>query len=123
MKLSDLAKRMILTISAIALICILGSAIYYRSLVFLPFMFGVLLGSATSILKVFLLERAVDAALSMEEKRAGSYVSLQHILRLLLSGIVLFLGAVVPQISLWGTAAGILAFQLAVYNVKFTSKN
>lgn len=123
MKLSDLAKRMILTISAIALICILSSVIYYRTLAFLPFMFGVLLGSATSILKVFLLERAVDAALSMEEKRAGSYVSLQHILRLLLSGIVLFLGAVVPQISLWGTAAGILAFQLAVYNVKFTSKN
>lgn len=123
MKLSDLAKRMIFTIVVIALICILGSAIYYRSLNFLPFMIGVILGSVVSIIKVFLLERAVDAALSMEQKRAGSYVGIQHMLRLLLSGVVLVLGAVVPQISLWGVVAGIFAFQLAIYNVKFTSKS
>lgn len=122
MKLSRLAKRMIITILSIALICILGSAIYYRSREFLPFMFGVFLGSIVSIFKVFLLERAVDIALSMEEKRAGNYVNLQHLLRLLISGAVLVLGALVSQISLWGVAAGILAFQLAVYNVKFISK-
>lgn len=123
MKLSGLAKSMIFTILAIAFVCILGSAIYYRSLDFLPFMFGVFLGSAVSIFKVFLLERAVDTALTMEQKRAGNYVNFQHILRLLISGVALFLGAVAPQISLWGVAAGILAFQLAIYNVKFTSKS
>jgi len=123
MKLSYLAKRMIFTILIIALVCILGSAIYYRSLDFIPFLLGVILGSVVSIAKVFLLERAVDKALSMEQKRAGNYVSIQHLLRLMLSGVVLFLGAIVPQISLWGVAAGIFAFQLAVYNVKFTSKS
>ncbi len=123
MKLSDLAKRMVFTIGIIAFICILGSIIYYRSLNFLPFMFGVFLGSTLSIIKVFLLERAVNAALIMEQKRAGNYVSLQHLLRLLLSGVVLVLGALVPQINLWGVAAGILAFQLAIYNLKFTSKS
>jgi hypothetical protein len=123
MKLTDLAKRMVFSIGIIAFICILGSIIYYRSLGFLPFMFGVFLGSALSIIKVFLLERAVDAALIMEQKRAGNYVSLQHLLRLLLSGVVLVLGALVPQISLWGVAAGILAFQLAIYNLKFTLKS
>lgn len=123
MKLSDLAKRMIFTIITIAFLCILGSVIYYRSLGFLPFMFGIFLGSALSISKVFLLERAVDTALTMEQKRAGNYVSLQHLLRLLLSGAALILGALVPQISLWGVAAGILAFQLAIYNLKFTAKS
>ena len=123
MKLSDLAKRMIFTILIIALIFILGSVIYHRSLDFLPFALGVLIGSAVSIVKVFLLERAIDKVLTMEEKHAGNYVSLQHILRLFLSGIVLILGAIVPQISLWGVASGILAFQLAIYNVKFTSKS
>lgn len=113
---------MIFTILIIGLICILGSVIYYRSLAFLPFVFGVLLGSAVSIFKVFLLERTVDKALTMEGKHAGNYVSIQHILRLLLSGVVLFLGAVVPQISLWGVAAGIFSFQLAIYNVKFAVK-
>lgn len=123
MKLSKLAKRMIFTIIVISLLCVLVSVVYYRSLDFLPFLLGVFLGSAVSISKVFLLEHAVDKALTMEEKHAGSYVSIQHILRLLLSGVVLFLGAVVPQISLWGVVAGILSFQLAIYNVKFTSNN
>jgi len=118
MKLSALAKRMVMTILVIALVCILGSVLYHRSLAFLPFRFGVLLGSAVSIVKVLLLERAVDRALTMEAKQVGSYVGIQHLLRLLLSGGVLVLGALVPQISLWGVVAGILAFQLATYNLK-----
>lgn len=123
MNLSDLARRMIFTILAIALISVIASAIYYRSAGFIPFLIGVFLGSAISIFKVFLVERAVDQALTMEKKKAGNYVSLQHLLRLFISGIALFLGAVVPQISLWGVAVGILAYQLAVYNVKFSAKN
>lgn len=122
MKLSALTKRMLLTILIIALLCVLGSAVYYRSMAFLPFMFGVFFGSAFSIAKVFLLERTVDKALAMEEKEAGKYLSLQHLIRLLLSGVVLFLGVIIPQISLWGVVCGILALQLATYNLKFTSK-
>lgn len=123
MKVSELARKMVMTILIISAICVIASVIYYRSLKFFPFLFGVILGSAVSIAKVFILERAVDKALTMEQKNAGNYVSIQHLLRLLISGIVLFLGAVVPQISLWGVAAGILSFQAAVYSVKFTSKS
>ncbi|NLZ96010.1 MAG: hypothetical protein GX921_09340 [Bacteroidales bacterium] len=123
MKLSDLAKRMIITILIIVSVCVLVSVIYYRSLDFLPFLFGAILGTAVSIVKVFLLERAVDKALDMEQKQAGNYVSIQHLLRLLLSGVVLALGAIVPHISLWGVVAGIFAFQIAIYNVKFTVKS
>jgi hypothetical protein len=113
---------MIFTILIIALICILGSAVYHRSLDFLPFVFGTLIGSAVSIAKVFLLERAIDKALTMEKKHAGNYVGIQHFLRLLLSGVVLVLGAIVPQISLWGVVSGMLAFQLAIYSLKFTQR-
>lgn len=118
MKLTYIAKKMIYTILIIAIIGIAGSALYYRTLEFLPFLWGVILGSAASIVKVILLDRAVDKALSMEKKRAGNFVGLQHLLRLVLSGAVLVLGAVVPQINLWGVVVGILAFQLAVYNVR-----
>lgn len=121
MKLSKLAKRMIITIVVISLACVLISIVYYRSLGFIPFFLGALLGSAVSILKVFLLERAVDKALKMDKSRAGTYVALQHLLRLLLSGIVLVLGALIPNVSIWGVVAGILAFQLATYGVKFNS--
>lgn len=122
MKVSYLAKRMTYTILLITFISVVVSVIFYRSWDFLPFMIGAILGAAVSIFKVFLLERAVDNALSMEKKRAGTYVSLQHLLRLGLSGGALLLGALVPQISLWGVAAGILAFQLAVYNVRSAPK-
>lgn len=120
MKLSDLAKGMIFTILIIALVCILVSIIYYRSLDFLPFMLGVFLGTALSILKVLLLERAVDNTLKMKQNQARNYASIQHILRLFLTGVVLFLGAIVPQISLWGVVAGVFAFQISAYNIKFT---
>lgn len=122
MKLSNLAKKMIFRIVAIAVAFILLSVIYHRSLAFVPFLYGALLGTAISISKVFLLERAVNHALEMGQKRAGSYVSLQHVLRLLLTGVVLFLGAIVPQISLWGVAAGIISFQLAVYGLRFSER-
>ena len=123
MRLSDLAKRMVFTVLPIALICVLVSAIYYRSLKFLPFALGVLIGSAVSIAKVFLLERGIDKALTMDQKRAVSYLGLNHISRLLVTGAALFLGAVVPQISMWGVAAGVLAFQAATFNIKFTLKS
>ena len=122
MKLSDLAKKMIFSILLTALICVAGSALYYRSLSFLPFMCGVFLGSFVSIVKVLLLDHAVDKAITMEQKHAGNYVGLQHMLRLLLSGVALISGALVPQISLWGVAVGILAFQLAAYSLKITLK-
>lgn len=123
MKLSDLAKRMILTILTIALICTLASAIYYRSLGFLPFMFGTVLGSVVSILKVFLLEWAVDKALTMDQRRAVPYLGFQHVFRLAISGVALYLGAVVPQINLWGVVAGILSFQAATFNIKSAQKD
>lgn len=123
MKLSYLAKRMIISIIIIAVISVLVSLIYYRSTAFIPFMLGAILGSVVSIGKVILLEKAVDKALTMESGKAKNYVSLQHILRLFLSGAALLLGALVPQISLIGVAAGILAYQLSVYTVKFAAKD
>lgn len=115
MKVSPLAKRMIITIVGISALFVVASFIYYRSLAFLPFLLGTLLGTGVSIWKVFVLERAVDRALGMDKKKAGNYVSLQQLFRLFVTGVVLFIGAVVPQVSLWGVAAGIIAFQLALY--------
>lgn len=122
MKLSDMGRRMINNILIIAFVCILISVLYYRSMKFLPFLFGVLLGSSLSILKVFLLEHTVNKALTMEKSKAGGYAGIQHIFRFFLIGFVLYLGAVVPRISLWGVAAGVFAFQLAAYKINLPRK-
>ena len=115
MKLSEVAKRMILAILVIGLLCIAGSIIYYRSLGFLPFLFGVLLGIAVSILKVFLLERVVQKISSLDKQQAKNHVIAQQMGSLALTAVVLVIGALVSQISLWGAAAGILAFHPAIY--------
>ena len=88
---------------------------------FLPFFFGVSLGSVVSIVKVFLLDNTVNKALSMD-KPSGKYVSLQYFIRFFLTGVILYIGAVVPDINLWGVAAGVIAFQLATYGIKFANK-
>src|SRR5699024_12361768 len=118
LNLTYIAKRMIYSIMIIALIGIVGSVLFYRSLEFLPFLWGVILGSLTSIVEVVLLDKAVDKALSMDNKKAKNYVGLQHILRLCLSVVVLVVGAVVPQLNLWVVALGIVAVVLSVYTVR-----
>lgn len=123
MKISPLAKRMIITILIIALASVLISIIYYRSLDFLPFLYGIILGSVVSIAKIFLLEHTVNKAIDLEKHKASSYVTVQYILRLVVTGVVLYLGAVVPQINLLGVVVGILAFQAAVYSTKLKQKS
>ena len=118
--LSDIARKMLIAIVVIALAGILVSLIYYRSLDVLPFLFGTLLGTAFSVAKVFLLDHTVDKALAMESAKAGGYVTGQHILRMVLSAAALLIGALVPGISIWGAALGILAFQFALYAVRLT---
>lgn len=123
MKISALAKRMLISILIINSAAVLIAAIYHRSLSFLPFLYGALIGSAAAGGKVFLLERAVSKSLSMDKKSAGGYVALQQILRLFITGIVLYVGAVSPGISIWGTAVGVLSFQIATYTVKFGKRD
>lgn len=118
MKLTDLAKKMILTICVLFLIFAAISAGYYRSLSCLPFILGLVAGTIASVIKVMLLSRTVDKALEMEKEAAGRYVNIQHFLRLLLTASVLLLGALVPAISLWGVVAGVFAFQISVYVMK-----
>ncbi len=123
MQLADLSKKMIVTICILAPIFMVASVLYYRSLSCLPFVLGVLLGSLASVAKVLLLERAVNRAVNMEKKAATGYITLQHMLRLFLTGAVLVLAALVPAINLWGAAAGVLTYQVAVYLIKFTVKS
>lgn len=115
MKLSDLIRKVIITLISIALIFILGSVIYYRSLDCLPFVFGIILGTAISIIKIFLLTHTVDRALNEDKSNAKKIVSLHQFVRFVIVGIVLVIASVVPQINLWGVVIGVLAFQPAIY--------
>jgi len=121
-KLSELAKQTIAAILVIAFTFLLGSLLYYRSLDFIPYMIGLVLGSVVSVVKVMLVERAVEKALRMDQQRVGGYVGGQYLLRMLLTAVVLIIGALVSWISLWGVAAGVIAFQLGIYLVQLRNR-
>lgn len=121
-KLSELAKQTIAAILVIAFTFLLGSLLYYRSLDFIPYMIGLVLGSVVSVVKVMLVERAVEKALGMDPQRVGGYVGGQYLLRMLLTAVVLIIGALVSWISLWGVAAGVIAFQLGIYLVQLRNR-
>ncbi len=121
MDLSKIAKKMIQTILIIAVIAVTISIVYYRSLDFLPFLYGVVVGTFSSVLKVVLLDRAVDKAVAMDKKSAHRYVTKQHFLRMIISALALILGAFVDLISLWGVIVGVLSYQLGAYGTHSVS--
>ena len=122
MKISVTARRMVIGIIVTSLVFIAAGALYYRSYGVFPFAAGVVLMAALNVLKVAMLERAVNNAVDIEDKKdAGNYLRVQYMLRLLLTGIVLFIAATdkVPFVSLWGAIAGIFTFQIAAFSIKF----
>jgi len=128
MKLSDAAKKMLLALLCALPLLVGAGALFYRSWAFLPFAGGALLGTALSAAKVILLERTVRKMASIEDKeKAANYVRLQSLLRFLLTGLVLVLPAFairwgLPPGVFWGAAAGVLAYQLAVYSMRLFTK-
>jgi len=114
-RLSDIAKRMMAVMGVMLLLLVAGSAVYYRSLDFLPFALGALLGVLLNIVKVILLDRTVSKVLDNEKMNAGNYVRFQHFFRFFLTGLVFLLAAFVPFINIFGTAAGVLTLQAALF--------
>jgi hypothetical protein len=113
MKLTGIAKKTIAALCALLLPLVAGSIVYYRSISFLPFALGALAGISLNIGKVLMLDRVVSKSVAMEADRAGNYIRAQYLLRLLLTGLVLFAAVSVSFIDLWGVAAGILMLPVA----------
>jgi len=130
--MTDLKKKMIVTIGILFVVFVVGGIIYYaiNSAVIdsLPFIGGALLGAAVSVGKVIMLAYVVDKSLTKDEKAAGNYIRLNHLLRLALTGAALLLAGLAVRFLdwdasiLWGTAAGVLSYQAAVYTLKFSTK-
>ena len=120
MKLSLPAKKMILVICVSALLVMLGGAIFYRSLEAFPFALGAFLTSALNVFKVFLLERNVQKILDMTDASASKgFISVQYLIRYILTGIVLVAAALVPFINLWGAIIGVFTMQAATIAIRF----
>ena len=121
-KLSITAKNMIFVVCVLVLVFIMASAVYYifftdeGPLAFLPFAVGAVMGGGANVVRIFLLDRLV--ARTTEEVNFGvtkNTFILQYFLRYLLIVLVLLIAVLVPFISLWGAAAGVITFPLSAH--------
>ena len=118
MNLSDVAKKMIKVICISLLALVAASAAYYRSMSFLPFAIGASLGAGHNVLKIGMLDRAVEKSMAMEAKKARNYMLVQYFLRFSLTALVLIFSALVNFISIYGATAGVLTYQIAAFTIK-----
>ena len=124
MKLSAIAKRMILVIIICTfVILIIGAVLAFLHMgEFLPVALGAFFGVAISVLKVIMIDRTVKNVAGMEADTAGKYVRIQHFLRFGITGALLVIAALVPFINLLSAAAGVLTFQVATMSMRRVSE-
>ena len=115
--LSDIAKKTALAVSILLLVIIAAGFAFYRSftLGYLYFVVGAVLGAALNMCKIIAINRVINRAPGMNPEDAGNYARGQYLLRFLLTTVVLIAAALVPFISIWGTAAGILTMPVATF--------
>ena len=123
MKLSDIAKRMVLVIVICTFAILAACAVlaFLHITEFVPAALGAMLGAAISISKVVMIDSTVKKIAGMESERAGSYVRMQHFLRFGLTAILLAIAAIAPFIDLISATAGVLSFQAATLSMRRTA--
>ena len=119
MSIAETSKKMINVSFFASLVLIAGSFLYYRSFDFIPFALGTLFGFAHNIFKINLLRRAVDKTVDMDNIKVSRYMPLQYFLRYFLTAAVLIISVYIPFISVIGTGAGILTYQIAAHSIKY----
>lgn len=76
---------------------------------------GIVFGLLIAILKLKLMENTFNKAVQMSEARAQKYTNLHYVIRYILTGIVLFVAALEPSISLLGVFFGLMSMKIAAY--------
>jgi len=122
MKLSGTSKNLMI---GVVLFCAIGLAV---GVFFAPrlgfYTAGVVLGCVMSLVKIFLLERAVNKAIKTEDSaKAANAMRLGYMSRYLITAAVLFAAAFTMQLSgLVGTLVGAVALTLSAYGAKLFPK-
>ena len=89
---------------------------------------GILFGLIFAILKLKLMENSITKAVQMPEAKAQKYANVQYMIRYILTGIVLFIAALEPSVSLLGVFFGLFSMKAGAYaqlaiNKKDDAKN
>ena len=117
------ARKMMQVVGITAAVIIIAGTVYYRSLEVFPFALGVLLTSGINVLRLHMLNNAVEKAVNLtESKSAANYMRGQFLIRFVLLAAVLVASALLDFINLWGAVYGVFTLQISAYAMKFLYK-
>lgn len=76
---------------------------------------GIFLGLVIALLKLRLMELTFTKAVAMSEGKAKNYTQRHYMLRYLVTGLVLFIAALSPSVSLIGVFFGLISMKVGAY--------
>ena len=89
----------------------------------LPFVLGLVLGSAISVLTFMLLANTVVKATFMDPGKAQIYMGANYFLRYAIIAIVLYISTQMPYLNVFATAIGILLVKGILYVIQLSDKS
>jgi len=118
----ELSRKIIITIVALSFLVALGCVLFFRNMDAIPYVVGVIAATLLNIAKFYWLRASAIKASEMDTaSRAGFSYQVHYFLRLVLTGGVLLIAALLPDniINLLGVALGILVFPIAMRITRF----
>lgn len=87
-----------------------------------PFILGLILGSAISVLMFMQLANTIVKATFMPASKAQIYVGSQYAIRYAIIAIVLFISTKMPYLNVFATAMGIMTVKGILYVLQLSDK-
>ena len=121
MKISNTCKQLIIIMISLSFIC-LGIGLFLTKNIKGLFL-GYLLGTIFSVLKLILLEKTLERAVSMDRNKAIGYTRLHYCFRYFLTIIVIVVaGLSKGDISLVGVLVSLILLRPAIFIVRLKDK-
>lgn len=87
-----------------------------------PFILGLILGSAISVLSFMLLANSIVKATFMTSGRAQISMGINYFVRFAIIAIVLYISTQMPYLNVFATAIGILSVKGILYVIQLSDK-
>jgi len=81
----------------------------------LPFIYGLIFGSAISGLNFMELASTLKRAVQMPSARAQSFTTRKYFMRYIVSAVVIYISIVAPYINILGTILGMTIIKLVIF--------
>ncbi|MCD4711975.1 MAG: ATP synthase subunit I [Clostridiales bacterium] len=80
-----------------------------------PFLMGLIFGSAISALNFFQLANTLNRAVKMHPGKAQTFAVTQYFIRYIITAIVIYVSITAPYINIIGTVIGLLTIKLIIF--------